>query len=381
MEYSHSKPHNQLFNDLNEKELKTLFSISSETILEPGQYLIREGEASNEMYIIMEGSLEILKKDPSGESFTIGHLGKGDSVGELGILDQEIRSASVMATTHVVLRKIYIQTLSQKLAEDPSFLSIYERLARNMSRKLRTTSEKTVDALKKQLEEFKQRTVLGQFLISIVVFLSFLIFLLKPLNYAIRNASSTTSVSVPMIAILTVLILLFMRFSRLPLETFGLTLKNWKRSLYEGILYSIPFMLVPTFIKLGMIYFIPSYQEHDLFEPFALITDPANHTIKFWILINTIYWLFVPAQELMARGALQGPLANFLTGKRKVLVSILVSNLIFSTAHVYISELVAIAALIGGLFQGWLYSRSHNLIGVTVSHAILGTWTLGVLGP
>jgi membrane protease YdiL (CAAX protease family) len=130
-----------------------------------------------------------------------------------------------------------------------------------------------------------------------------------------------------------------------------------------------------------LIHSIPAYEGRSLIEPYALFKNPADHTIEVWLTLLVVYGLFVaPLQELMARGALQGLLEQFLTGKHKVFLSIIASNLIFSTAHIFMSFEIGILVFVGGLYLGWLYSRTHNLVGVWVAHWLCGSWALSVVG-
>jgi membrane protease YdiL (CAAX protease family) len=125
------------------------------------------------------------------------------------------------------------------------------------------------------------------------------------------------------------------------------------------------------------IHFFQTYHSARLFEPFSFLSEP---TIYDWILINLVYCLFVPVQELMARGVLQGLLEKFLIGRWRVITSIFVSNLIFSAGHIFLSETIAITVFIAGLYLGWLYSRTHNLLGVILAHCLLGVWGFSVVG-
>ena len=52
---------------------------------------------------------------------------------------------------------------------------------------------------------------------------------------------------------------------------------------------------------------------------------------------------------------------------------------IFSAAHLYVSPGLAVIAFVAGLFWGWLYARQSGLIGVSVSHVLLGLWAFEVV--
>ena len=191
---------------------------------------------------------------------------------------------------------------------------------------------------------------------------------------------NTSYVSIPVIWFLALFTYLVIRLTGLPWEVFGLTLHNWKRALCEAFIFLIPGCLALVLVKWALIEFHPSFSGHKLFEPFNLIANKHDRNFQYWLILNGAYWVFVPLQELMARGALQGLLERFLTGKYKIGISIFASNLIFSTAHVFISETLGIIMLGSGMVLGYLYSRTHTLIGCTVAHALGGTWALSVIG-
>jgi membrane protease YdiL (CAAX protease family) len=101
---------------------------------------------------------------------------------------------------------------------------------------------------------------------------------------------------------------------------------------------------------------------------------------KWWTFLFIYILIVVPLQEFVARGSLQGPLEEFLSSKYKVLLAILVSNLLFSTMHLFMSLEIALLTFIPGVYFGWLYSRTHNLLGVWIAHAIVGTIGLSIVG-
>src|SRR5262249_16591708 len=126
-----------------------------------------------------------------------------------------------------------------------------------------------------------------------------------------------------------------------------------------------------------------SYQHHAIFEPFSYVVQGTAPKYKYEIgfLALAFYLFFItPIQELIARGGLQGSLQMFLTGKYKVLTAILISNLILSTMHLYLSFRMALLVFLPGIFWGWLYSRHHTLIGVIISHIMIGAFAFWIVG-
>jgi membrane protease YdiL (CAAX protease family) len=105
-----------------------------------------------------------------------------------------------------------------------------------------------------------------------------------------------------------------------------------------------------------------------------------NPTYGPYLLELGIYVVLAAVQEFLVRGVLQGSLQEFLTGRHVIWKSILISNLLFSTLHLHLSVSFALMAFLPGLFWGWLYSRHRTLIGVTISHILIGAWIFYFLG-
>ena len=62
-----------------------------------GEIIIEEGSLSNDDYIIEIGSVEASKRLPAGKIQVINKLDKKDIIGEIGLIDQLTRSATVKA--------------------------------------------------------------------------------------------------------------------------------------------------------------------------------------------------------------------------------------------------------------------------------------------
>lgn len=89
-----------LFAGLDEAELAELASIISECQIEAGELIVKQNTTGDEVYIIQDGTVEVFVEGLQAEH-TLVLLGKGQIVGEMSLLDQGYRSASVRAThTH-----------------------------------------------------------------------------------------------------------------------------------------------------------------------------------------------------------------------------------------------------------------------------------------
>ena len=72
---------------------------------EPGQYIYRQGEFAQSFYIILDGSVEVLRSQ-NGEAISVASLGTGEYFGEMSLLRGVRHSASVKAVTQVDLMVI-----------------------------------------------------------------------------------------------------------------------------------------------------------------------------------------------------------------------------------------------------------------------------------
>jgi membrane protease YdiL (CAAX protease family) len=95
-----------------------------------------------------------------------------------------------------------------------------------------------------------------------------------------------------------------------------------------------------------------------------------------FILGVLLYVALTPLQEFLARGTLQAPLEQAFTGRFRSMRAIVIANLLFSVFHEHLGIAFSIMVLLPGLFWGWLFSRQKTLVGVRISHAIIGTYAL-----
>ncbi len=108
-----------LFAELSDEDLYEICAAVSEITVPDGKFLFAEGDRGDEAYIIKDGQLEITKQT-SGREVLLAVRGEGVVIGELALLEEAPRMASVRArglTTLITIRK---DTLDNLLATSPS---------------------------------------------------------------------------------------------------------------------------------------------------------------------------------------------------------------------------------------------------------------------
>jgi CRP/FNR family cyclic AMP-dependent transcriptional regulator len=96
---------------------------------EPGQTIFQENEPGSEMYIIIQGTVEIRKATGSSTSKTLATLAKGDLFGEMVLIDKMPRSATAVAVEPAKLLVLNEKLYDKMIGSNPDF-------ARKMSRVL-----------------------------------------------------------------------------------------------------------------------------------------------------------------------------------------------------------------------------------------------------
>ncbi len=84
-----------LFAELDEGELERFSRVAIPRSFPEGTRVFHEGDHSDACYIVKSGTFRVTREHPDGRAITLATLGEGDIVGELAMLDGEVRSASV----------------------------------------------------------------------------------------------------------------------------------------------------------------------------------------------------------------------------------------------------------------------------------------------
>ena len=103
-----------LFQGLSKKELRNLSSLATRLEEPAGKVLTKEGQQGYEFIIVLEGEVEVRQH---GE--VIAKRGAGDYFGEIALLDNRPRTATVVAVTPVVIEVIERREFLGLVADNP----------------------------------------------------------------------------------------------------------------------------------------------------------------------------------------------------------------------------------------------------------------------
>ena len=106
-----------LFSHLNRKLLHTLAATADDRTFSAGETIVKEGEKAIKFYLVVEGKLSVEK---SGK--TIATLGPGQFFGEMALLDEQPRTASVKAVTRSRCLIVYSWEFWSSVGKDPEAL-------------------------------------------------------------------------------------------------------------------------------------------------------------------------------------------------------------------------------------------------------------------
>ncbi len=149
---------------LTEPEAQSVFTIANEVKVLRGQSVFTEGEPGDSLYVLLEGSVEVLKKNGQGMEQSLAKLSDGSVLGEMSLLGgQSARSATARALTDVRMLRVPSAAFTRLLQLDNlGALKIVHNLAQVMSRRLVLMNEKLVDTLdkapkrKEELQDFQK---------------------------------------------------------------------------------------------------------------------------------------------------------------------------------------------------------------------------------
>ncbi len=122
----------------------------------PGDTIFREGDGeAHEMYVVLDGEMEVSKRSRRGRDMRIAILGPNDCFGEMSMIDMQSRSATVRALAPSRLLTVTSEDMDTLYRYDlKAYALIVLNIARDLSRRLRVTDGILADFTVNLLDEY-----------------------------------------------------------------------------------------------------------------------------------------------------------------------------------------------------------------------------------
>jgi CRP/FNR family cyclic AMP-dependent transcriptional regulator len=109
----------ELFNYLDENEIAAVTSRIKTKTVQKNTPVIIAGDTSSTLYIIKEGSVNVVARNEEGKEIVLSTLRTGDIFGELSLFDDKPRSADVVTVENSVLLSLYKADFLELLSQNP----------------------------------------------------------------------------------------------------------------------------------------------------------------------------------------------------------------------------------------------------------------------
>lgn len=149
----------ELFAGLAASELAVLGERSALRRLGRGQVLFLEGEPSDTFYLVRTGRLRVFRDSPQGDELTLSFVESGSTIGELSVVDEQPRSASVDAAESSELLALPSGVVREVLLSNPG--AVWD-VAQALAARVRHLTDTTADLVLLDLPRRLGKLILEQ---------------------------------------------------------------------------------------------------------------------------------------------------------------------------------------------------------------------------
>jgi CRP/FNR family cyclic AMP-dependent transcriptional regulator len=147
-----------LFASLREANLQELAALCQLRSFKPGQILFHEGDPGHALYLIRSGQVKIVRIAPDGQEILLRVAGPGECLGEMALLDDEPRSATLVALGPVEAVLLYREAFLELVEQQPG---VALAVMAELTRKVRQMSEQVQDLMRLDVAGRIAKTLLG----------------------------------------------------------------------------------------------------------------------------------------------------------------------------------------------------------------------------
>lgn len=128
-----------LFQGISQDRLEAIAQVAVMRRAQRGMTVVLAGDRTDYVYFVLNGNLKVLVSDEEGREVILTMIGQGDIFGEMGVVDEEPRSATVVAVTPSYLVMIAQNDFRQILHDN---FDVSLRIMGNLARRLREADRK-----------------------------------------------------------------------------------------------------------------------------------------------------------------------------------------------------------------------------------------------
>jgi CRP-like cAMP-binding protein len=348
--FMHTGP---LSKDLTEGEIRELAPYFEVIMLNPGGVIFEEGERSQDLYLLYEGGVVLLKQEPSQQvQSVIGSLGKGEMFGEMSFIEDAPRSCTIKADQPTILIKLSKAKFeAAPLRIKSIFVKILQNITSLVIARVRTTNASFVKARQKEANHalFQQQT--GWLILQLIGALQILgTISVKSYLSGVGSQGGFIWINIFQALSLSLLIYPFIHKQILTFRELGLNLDLWRKVLSHQFLIAATGMVIlwGSVNLLNNLHLVSDGQE---FSWFSYIAYPFSALLL----------------EFSLRGSLQTLLIRFMGNLAPWMLVCYVSALA-SVSNFYFSWQISLLVFLLHCFWGWLYLVTKNLWVVAYVH-------------
>jgi CRP/FNR family cyclic AMP-dependent transcriptional regulator len=122
-----------LFATISEEQLRMLTTMVTRRSASRNTTIMSSGDATDSLYIVLSGRLKVMMSDSEGKEVILAILGPGEFFGEMGLIDDEPRSASVVTIEPCELLSIAKRDFKRVISENAEMaMSVMRGLVRRL---------------------------------------------------------------------------------------------------------------------------------------------------------------------------------------------------------------------------------------------------------
>jgi CRP/FNR family cyclic AMP-dependent transcriptional regulator len=144
--------HSPFFAEFSREDITILAGYMNVFRARPGETIIRENDGGDFMLLIIEGAVDIFKRNMRGEQQHMTNVGPGMTLGEMSMIDGEPRFATCIATETTLFAVLNRDDMAKIILDHPSLGSkILVKMVSLLSARLRQTSSKLLQYMERSV--------------------------------------------------------------------------------------------------------------------------------------------------------------------------------------------------------------------------------------